>query len=247
MKVNNNEKLLSQLIILRRTLLKIIFFVLLGFIILLYFSAPLFHAIALPLLKELPAHSHMIATGIMSPLTVPIKFSFIFSLFCCMPFILFQIWRFVAPGLYRHEKRFIWTVTLTSVFLFYLGIAFAYLIVCPLVFKFIVSFTPAEIKIFPDIQHYLSFILRFLLAFGLAFEVPVLMLIIVKVGLVSLNTLRSMRRYFIVLAFILGMILTPPDIVSQILLAIPLWILYEFGLLLCRFLTFKKEQLITDY
>ncbi|MCW5588249.1 MAG: twin-arginine translocase subunit TatC [Legionellales bacterium] len=236
-----HSNFVQHLLLLRVCLVRCLIVIGLLFLVFLYFAQELYHYIALPILSILPSGSSLIATNVISPLLVPLKFAFIFSCFCGMPYILFQLWQFIAPGLYSDEKYFAFTLLGLSTLLFYLGVAFAYFIVCPILFRFILNFAPVGIKVTPDIQFYLDFILRFLFAFGISFEVPVVMLLLQKIGISNYESLKQKRPYFIVIAFIIGMLLTPPDVLSQILLAIPLCLLFEIGLLLCR--CFSREVL----
>jgi sec-independent protein translocase protein TatC len=232
----DEHSIIDHLIPLRRVLLNIFLAIGLLFLVLLYFAKELFHLLALPLLKVLPSGSQLVATGIVTPVIVPMKFAFLLALILCLPYVLYQAWKFSAPGLYQHEKQWIWGSTLAGVGLFYLGLLFAYFLVCPLLFNFIQKFAPEETLLLPDITHYLNFVMRMGFIFGLAFQVPVIIVILVKTGVSSIASMASKRRYYIVLAFTLGMLLTPPDVISQIMLAIPLWMLFELGLLAARIL-----------
>lgn len=202
------------------------------FLVLSFYANQLYHFLAIPLLEKLPHHSGLIATKITSAFSVPLKFSFIVSIIFATPFILYHIWQFVAPALYVREKRLIWFWLFPSVFLFYLGIFFAYCVALPLIFRFFVSITPPGVELKPDMGQYLDFTLQFLFAFGWAFEVPIVIVALVSFNLITLQQLRSSRPYIILAAFVIGMLLTPPDVLSQCLLAVPLYLLYELGLLL---------------
>lgn len=195
------------------------------------FAKHLYQLLALPMLEQLPGHHGFIATQVAAPFLVPFKFSFILAVFICVPFLLYQIWGFIAPALYQTEKRVVWSLLFSSTILFYLGVAFAYFIVFPMIFKFFLQFAPTGVELRPDIEHYLDFSMSLFTAFGVAFEVPVLTWLLVRAGITTKNQLKTMRPYVIVGAFVMGMLMTPPDVLSQIMLAIPIWILFELGLL----------------
>jgi sec-independent protein translocase protein TatC len=216
---------------LRRRILYCLVVTLFVFCLLCFFANPLYQALAYPLINKLPA-AHLIATRIAAPFTVPIKFVFILSLFLLIPFFLYQLWAFVSPALYRHEKKLAWFLLGPSVLLFYLGMVFAYFVVLPVILNFFIKTTPSSVTLLPDISEYLSFVLQILFAFGFAFQVPIIVLVLIRLSIVTLRELRSARRYVIVLAFFLAMLVTPPDVLSQTLLAIPMWLLYELGLLM---------------
>lgn len=205
-----------------------------------YFCDELFHSLALPLLKALTPiampikNQVLIATTVVAPLWVPLKFSFALSLITCMPYVFYQLWRFIAPALYQQERRWSWTLLVASSLLFYGGIVFVYGVVLPMLFSFFKQFTPDYILFMPDISHYLSFVLTLFFAFGFAFQLPVILLLALKLGMITVTTLVYSRPYVIVLAFIVGMVLTPPDVLSQILLALPLWGLFEVTLLVAK-------------
>lgn len=227
--------LMEYLIELRKRLLLCITVTLLFFGFLCFFANPLYQIIAQPLLMQM-ANGHLIATKITSTFLVPIKFVFILSIFLSIPYLLYHAWAFIAPALYAKEKKILWVLLLPSIGLFYLGTVFAYYVVLPIIFRFFVNTTPASVELRPDISQYLDFVLQLLLAFGLTFEVPVVVLVLAYFHVVTLSQLRAGRPYVIVIAFVLGMLLTPPDVISQTLLAIPLWLLYELGLLLAQLL-----------
>ncbi len=190
----------------------------------------------------LPEGNTMISTEPHGPFFVPFKFAFAFAVAVAMPYLLYQLWAFVAPGLYAHEKRLVVPLLFSSSLLFYFGIAFAYYIVFPLVFAFFTSTAPDGVAVMTDINSYLSFVLKLFFAFGIAFEVPVATVLLVKAGLTTPESLASKRPYIIVSAFVVGMLLTPPDIFSQTMLAVPVWILFELGLYLCRVFVSPKTQ-----
>jgi sec-independent protein translocase protein TatC len=235
--VDQEQTLLSHLTELRDRLLRSISCVLIIFIALAFFANDLYTLVARPLLAQLPDNGNMIATEVASPFLVPFKLTFFVSIFIAMPYLLYQAWAFVAPGLYENERRFALPMLLMSIVLFYLGACFAYFVFFPIVFNFFALSAPEGVSFVPDIGQYLRFVLGMFFAFGICFEVPVLTILLVKTGMVSVRSLVEKRPYLIVGAFTLGMILTPTtDVISQTLLAMPLWLLFEMGLLLCRYL-----------
>ena len=233
--------LLSHLIELRGRLLKVAAAVVLVFIALLPFSRRIFSLVSEPLRELLPGQQ-MIATEVASPLLTPFKLTFFVALFIAMPVILYQVWAFIAPGLYRKEKRFAFPLLATSILLFYLGIAFAYYVVFPLMFGFFTSVAPDGVEVMTDISHFLSFITMIVLAFGIAFEVPVATVLLVWTGLTNIDKLSKARPYVFLGAFVVGMFLTPPDIISQTLLAVPVYLLYECGIIMSRIFARKPEE-----
>jgi sec-independent protein translocase protein TatC len=192
--------------------------------------AGLYDLLAAPLVAHLPQGSTMIATNVISPFLVPLKITLMAAFMLALPVVLHQVWAFVAPGLYSHEKRLVLPLVISSTVLFFIGVAFCYFFVFGQVFRFIQSFAPKSITAAPDIEAYLSFVLTMFIAFGAAFEVPIVVVVLVRIGVVSLDKLRAFRSYFIVLAFIVAAIVTPPDVISQLALAIPMVLLYEAGL-----------------
>lgn len=222
---------MSHLIELRSRLLKILIVIGMIFLVLFPFGDELYTLIAKPMLEKLPLGSSMIAIDVTSPFLIPFKLVMLLSIFIAVPFILYHAWAFVAPGLYRHERNLILPLLVSSTLLFYLGVLFAYFIVFPVIFGFIVSMAPEGISVMTDMGRYLDFVSAIFLAFGVAFEIPVATVLLVAVGLITPAQLREKRPYVIVFAFVVGMLLTPPDVVSQIMLAIPMWILYEVGIL----------------
>ncbi|MEK9875485.1 MAG: twin-arginine translocase subunit TatC, partial [Betaproteobacteria bacterium] len=210
--------------------------------VLFYWARDIYSFLAKPLLAELPAGSHMIAVEVAAPFFVPIKVTMFVSLVIALPFVLYQIWAFIAPGLYSHEKKFAIPLVATSTVLFLIGMAFAYFIVFPVVFHFVATFTPEGVEMNTDIQKYFDFVLALFLAFGLAFETPIAVVILTKMGIVSLKKLKESRPYVIVGAFVIAAIFTPPDVVSQLLLAFPIWLLFELGLLISGFIEKPKEK-----
>ena len=236
------ETLLSHLVELRSRLLKAGASILVVFLVLVPFSDFIFSSIALPLMEQLPEGSTMIATQVASPFLTPFKTTMFAALFLSMPVVLYQIWGFAAPGLYIKEKRFAVPLLLSSIVLFYCGTAFAYFVVFPLMFAFFTSAAPAGVAVMTDIASYLDFVLVLFFAFGLAFEVPIATVVLVWSGLTSVETLAKSRAYVFLGAFVIGMLITPPDIISQTLLAVPVYLLYECGILLSKILTKKKEE-----
>jgi len=236
------ETLLSHLVELRSRLLKAGASILVVFLVLVPFSDDIFSSIALPLMEQLPEGSTMIATQVASPFLTPFKTTMFAALFLSMPVVLYQIWGFAAPGLYIKEKRFAVPLLLSSIVLFYCGTAFAYFVVFPLMFAFFTSAAPAGVAVMTDIASYLDFVLVLFFAFGLAFEVPIATVVLVWSGLTTVETLAKNRAYVFLGAFVIGMLITPPDIISQTLLAVPVYLLYECGILLSKILTKKKEE-----
>ena len=192
--------------------------------------AQLYDLLAAPLVAQLPEGTRLIATSVISPFLVPLKIMLMAGFLLALPVVLYQAWAFVAPGLYAHEKRLVMPLVLSSTILFFIGVAFCYFFVFGQVFKFIQSFAPKSITAAPDIEAYLSFVLTMFIAFGLAFEVPIVVIVLARMGLVTIEKLKAFRSYFIVLAFIIAAIVTPPDVVSQLALAIPMCLLYELGI-----------------
>jgi sec-independent protein translocase protein TatC len=209
---------------------------------LVYFAQDLYHWLATPLLDTMPENAQMIATDVASPFFAPFKLTMVLSFFIAIPVVLYQIWGFVAPGLYKNEKRLVAPLLFSSTLLFYLGMAFAYYVVFPLAFAFFSSVAPEDVVISTDISSYLNFVLKIFFAFGLAFEIPVAVVLMCWTGITTPEALRAKRPYVIVGVFVVGMLLTPPDIISQTLLAIPMWILYEFGIIVGSFYSRKKAD-----
>ena len=207
----------------------------------LYFSAELYDILAMPLIQSLPQGSRMIATGVITPFLIPMKIAFMAAFVCVLPFVLYQIWAFVAPGLYAHEKRLVLPLVVSSTLLFILGMVFCYFIVFGKVFAFIASFAPKSISVAPDIEAYFNFVLGMFLAFGLAFEVPVVVVVLVITGLVTVEQLREWRGYVVVAIFVIAAVVTPPDVVSQIALALPMCILYEVGIVIGASITRRRK------
>lgn len=240
------ESFVSHLLELRNRLLKVVVVVLLIFVALFPFAQQLYTALAAPLLDVLPAGGQMIATEVTTPFFVPIKVAMMSAFLVALPFILYQLWAFVAPGLYLHEKRLIGPLVIASTLLFMCGMAFAYFLVFPVVFGFITATAPAGVAVMTDINKYLDFVITLFIAFGLTFEVPVAVILLVKTGFVSIAKLREIRPYVIVGAFVIGAIFTPPDVLSQVMLAVPLWILYEAGIIVASMLV-RQQESKSDY
>jgi sec-independent protein translocase protein TatC len=228
--------LLSHLVELRSRLLKTAAAVVTVFVVLLPFSRQIFAFVSEPLRAVLPGNQ-MIATAVASPLLTPFKLTFFVALFVAMPVVLYQSWAFVAPGLYKKEKRFAMPLLASSILLFYLGVAFAYFVVFPLIFGFFTAIAPDGVEVMTDISQYLDFITMLVLAFGIAFEVPIATVLLVWTGLTDVQKLGKARPYVFLTAFVVGMLLTPPDFISQTLLAVPVYLLYEIGILMARVFT----------
>ena len=240
-KVDEDEQpLLTHLVALRKSLLRSVIAVVVVFFSLFYWANDLYAIVAAPLLEHLPGDTKMIATAVASPFLTPFKLTAYLALFISMPFILHQIWSFVAPGLYLKEKKFALPLLFTSILLFYLGMLFAYFLVFPLAFAFFAATIPENVAWMTDIHQYLSFVIKIVFAFGVIFEIPIATLLLILAGFSTPQSLGRKRPYIIVGCFFVGMILTPPDIISQVLLAIPAWILFELGILFGR-LFVKKE------
>jgi len=232
--------LMSHLIELRSRLLKAGAAVLIVFVCLVPFSQEIFSRVAKPLMEKLPEGTTMIATQVASPFLTPFKTTLFVALFVAIPVVIHQLWAFVAPGLYKREKRFAIPMVVSGTVLFYLGAAFAYWVVFPLMFAFFTAVTPEGVAMMTDINSYLDFILVIFLAFGIAFEVPIATVLIVAAGLTTTESLARKRAYVFLGAFIVGMLLTPPDVISQTLLAIPVYLLYEAGIVMARVLLTKR-------
>lgn len=226
---DTEQPFISHLVELRDRLLRIVLVVAVVFIALMPFSNTLFSMLSGPLLAHLPEDSSMIAIEVASPFLIPFKLTLFLALFISIPWLLYQAWAFIAPGLYRHERRLVLPLLVSSSLLFYAGAAFAYFVVFPLVFAFFTSTAPEGVAVMTDISRYLDFVLTLFFAFGAAFEVPIVTVLLVWTGMATQEGLRAKRPYVIVGAFVIGMLLTPPDVISQTLLAIPMWILFELG------------------
>ena len=239
---DTQETFISHLIELRSRLLRSIVATVIVLVCLFPWAKDIYAALAAPLLRALPHGSTMIATDVTGTFFVPLKVTLMAAFLVALPYVLYQIWAFVAPGLYQHEKRLALPVIFSSVVFFALGMSFAYFIVFPIAFGFFAGYAPAGVQMMTDIDKYLSFVLTMFIAFGITFEVPVVVVVLVRLGVVSLDKLRSIRGYVIVGAFIVGAIFTPPDVLSQVMLAVPLWLLYELGLLVARFVAVTKRE-----
>lgn len=233
-KLETEQSLLSHLIELRERLLHAVLGVAAIFFALVYFANDLYTWLARPLIAQLPHGSQMIAIDVISPFLTPLKFTLILSLFIAVPWVLYQIWAFIAPGLYRHEKRMVMPLLISSTLLFYLGALFAYYVVLPVLFGFLAATTPQGVEMATDISRYLDFVLTMFFAFGVAFEVPVATVLLVWTGVATPDTLVAQRPYIIVGAFVVAAVLTPPDVFSQIALALPMWLLFEIGVVVAR-------------
>ena len=240
------DSLLGHLLELRNRLLRCVIAVLLVFVSIAYFARDIYAILAEPLLAVLPEGTSMIATDVAAPFFAPFKLTFIVAICLAIPYILLQVWQFIAPALYTKEKRLMAPLVFSSTLLFYAGIAFAYFVVFPLVFAFFTSVAPEGVTIATDISSYLDFVLKLFFAFGLSFEIPIAILLLVWSGSVTPQALAEKRPYIIVGAFIVGMLLTPPDVLSQTLLAIPMWLLFEAGLWLSRFYQPKADDTIEE-
>ena len=237
--------LIAHLTELRTRILRSVVAVLVIFLCLFYFSQEIYALVAAPLRAQLPEGASMIATGVATPFLTPFKLTLVISFFAAVPYILAQVWGFIAPGLYQHEKRIALPLLASSVLLFYGGMAFAYFAVFPIMFGFFSAVTPEGVDMMTDINQYLDFVLTIFFAFGVAFEIPVATFLMVWAGVVEVDTLRKSRPYVIVGCFIIGMVLTPPDIFSQTLLAIPMWFLFELGLIFSSMVQKNREAVLS--
>lgn len=235
------QGLLEHLVELRDRLIRIVLVILVAFVILFAFSEDIFSFAADPLLAQMPEGTSMIATGVTSPFLVPLKLALLLSVLLTIPHTLHQIWGFVAPGLYKHEKRLAVPLLTSSVLLFYCGIAFAHFIILPILFDFFLGVTPAGVEVMTDIGQYLDFVIAIFFAFGLAFEIPVATFLLIAAGATTPARLATKRPYIVVGAFVFGMLITPPDVISQTLLALPMLLLFEAGLIMARI--FLKERI----
>lgn len=232
--MTTQDTFISHLVELRDRLLRAILAVIVVFLCLFPWARELYAILAKPLIAALPAGGQMIATDVVGVFLVPVKVAFLVAFVIALPYVLYQVWAFVAPGLYVHEKRLVLPLVVASSLLFIVGMSFAYFLVFPVVFKFMASIAPEGVAWMTDIDKYLSFALTTFVAFGVTFEVPVVVIVLVRVGVVSIEKLKQIRPYVIVGAFVIGAIFTPPDVISQVMLAVPLWLLYELGIVLAR-------------
>jgi sec-independent protein translocase protein TatC len=234
--------LISHLLELRTRLMRAFLAVILVFIPLAFYSNQLFEWLSHPLLQQLPANSMLISTSITAPFTTPLKLAFVAALVLAMPYVLYELWAFIAPGLYRHEKGFAVPLLVSAVILFYVGVAFAYYVVFPLIFRFFVTTTPHGVQMMADISIYVEFVLVLLFSFGIAFEVPVAVVLLVIMELVPLEKLTQIRGYVLIGVFVIAAILTPPDAISQTVMAIPMYLLYEGGILFARLMARSRTK-----
>ncbi|WP_413113028.1 twin-arginine translocase subunit TatC [Thaumasiovibrio sp. DFM-14] len=242
MSVDDSQPLIQHLVELRGRLLRALSAVMVFFLGLVWFANDIYAFLSAPLIARLPEGATMIATDVASPFFTPLKLTLVVSVFLAVPVILYQVWAFVAPGLYQHEKKLVNPLLISSSLLFYAGVAFAYYVVFPLVFSFFTATTPEGVQMATDIASYLDFVLAIFFAFGVAFEVPIAIILLCWTGATDPQTLASKRPYIIVASFVVGMLLTPPDMISQTLLAIPICILFELGLFVSRFYLPKDDE-----
>jgi sec-independent protein translocase protein TatC len=234
--------LISHLIELRNRLLRALIAVFLLFVPCAYYSNKLFTLVAMPLIAKMPQGTSMISTSLVAPFLAPLKLSFFVALFLAMPYVLYQVWAFVAPGLYRHEKRFAIPLVVSSILLFYCGVAFAYFVVFPLMFAFLTTAAPDGVQMMTDMTNYLDFVLLLFFAFGIAFEIPVATVLLAATGLVKLETMTKNRGYVLLGIFVIAAVLTPPDALSQCFMGVPMYLLYEIGIVMSRLLVKKKPD-----
>ncbi len=239
---DQEQPLITHLIELRNRLLRIVLIVLAFFLGLFYFANDLYLIMVEPLSVLMPTEGNMIATGVASPFLVPFKLTFVLSVLLAVPFILHQIWGFISPGLYQNEKKFAVPLLLSSIVLFYSGIAFAYFVVLPLVFGFFTGVGPEGISFMPDISNILDFTLKIFFAFGIAFEIPVATFLLVLSGITTVEALSAKRPYVFLGCFVVGMLVTPPDVISQTVLAVPMWLLFEAGVLISRLIRTSDQD-----
>ncbi|OUS11193.1 twin arginine-targeting protein translocase TatC [Gammaproteobacteria bacterium 53_120_T64] len=244
--LNTTQPMVSHLVELRDRLLRTLVIVLLLFVGMFPFANEIYGFVSEPLRAYLPENSTMIATQVASPFLTPFKLTMVLSVFAAMPFILYQTWAFIAPGLYKKERFIVLPLFASSVMLFYAGMAFAYFVVFPLIFGFFTSVGPENVTVMTDISSYLDFVLKLFFAFGIAFEIPIATFILIWTGMVTPSALAGKRPYVLVCCFVLGMLLTPPDVISQSLLAIPMWLLFEIGILFGRLIHKQPKETATD-
>ena len=240
--MSTTESFIAHLLELRTRLVRSVVALMLVFVCLFPWASDLYALLAQPLLAKLPAGGQMIATDVTTPFFVPLKVALMAAFLVALPYILYQAWRFVAPGLYAHEKRLIVPLIAASTILFFCGMSFAYFVVFPVVFGFITASAPVGVAVMTDIDKYLSFVLSMFVAFGLTFQVPVVVVVLVRMGIVSVEKFREIRPYVVVGSFVVGAIFTPPDVVSQIMLALPLWLLYEAGIIVGAWVGKRKPE-----
>lgn len=231
----NHETFLSHLIELRDRVVRALVAVGIAFLPAFFYASELYDLLAMPMIRTLPEGARMIATGVVTPFFIPMKIAMMVAFLAVLPYVLYQAWAFVAPGLYAHEKRLVLPLVVSSTLLFLVGMAFCYFVVFGTVFGFIAQFAPKSIAVAPDIEAYFGFVMGMFMAFGLAFETPVVVVVLVMTGIVSVEKLREIRSYVIVGSFVVAAVVTPPDVISQLLLAVPLCLLYELGIFAARF------------
>ncbi|MDP1558289.1 MAG: twin-arginine translocase subunit TatC [Nitrosomonas sp.] len=239
--MNTESTFISHLLELRMRMIRILAGLMLGFLPCAMYARELYTILAQPLLEKLPLGGQMIATDVATPFFVPMKVAMMVAFLITLPHTLYQVWAFIAPGLYSHEKRLALPMVFASSFLFFSGMAFAYFAALPLVFEFITFFAPEGVAVMTDIGKYLSFVLSMFMAFGITFEVPVFVMVLVRTGIITVEKLREIRHYVLVGAFVIAAIFTPPDVISQFMLAVPLYLLYELGIFIAAF-TMKKSK-----
>jgi len=244
---DTEDTFISHLIEMRNRLLRAMLAIVIIFVCLFPWAQDIYALLARPLLAALPKGGQMIATEITTPFFVPMKVTLMAAFLLALPWVFYQAWAYVAPGLYQHEKRIGVPLVIASIILFLTGMAFAYFLVFPLVFHFIVSVTPTGVAVMTDIGKYLDFVLTMFMAFGITFEVPIAVVLLVKMGMVSVAKLREIRPYVIVGAFVIGAIFTPPDVISQFMLATPLWVLYEIGIIVAAMISKPRPESGSDY
>ena len=239
---NSMEKLplVQHLIELRRSLLRSVIAIAIFFVVLFPFADEIYNFIAAPIVQAIPG-SNLIAIGVISPFLTPLKMSLILAIYIAMPYLLYQLWLFIAPALYRHEKRLILPLVISSTILFYAGLVFSFYVVFPIIFGFLATVGPDSVNFAPDIQYYLDFILKVSFAFGVAFEVPVITILLIIFGVTTPQKLKKNRSFIIIGSFVIGMVLTPPDVISQFLIAIPIWLLFEAGLVFSSFFKVREN------
>lgn len=242
--MSDQDTFMSHLIELRQRLVRAVFAVLAVFVVLFIWpgSGPIYDWLAQPLMRALPEGAKMIATGVVTPFLVPMKVTAMVALFIALPYVLYQVWAFIAPGLYEHEKKLALPLIIGSTVLFFMGVAFCYYFVFVRVFHFIHQFAPKSITPAPDIEAYFSFVITMFIAFGLTFEIPIFVIILVRMGVVDVDKLRDARPYVIVGAFVVAAVVTPPDVISQVMLAVPMCLLYEAGLFFARFVAARAKE-----
>jgi len=238
--MNEPDSFLSHLIELRDRLVRALIAIVIVFVCVFPWASNLFDLLAHPLMLALPEGTKMLATGVVTPFLIPVKVALLVAFAIALPYVLYQAWAFIAPGLYSHEKKFVIPMVVASSVLFFVGVSFCYFFVFGIVFKFVYSIAPQSITVAPDIENYFNFVLGMFLAFGVTFEVPIAVVLLVKLNMVTVAKLREIRPYVIVGAFVLAAVVTPPDVLSQVMLAIPIWVLYEAGIIVATFVARQK-------